>query len=109
MNHKHYINPQRNRQEDSDLPVIMFEKPYQWLQDLFYTAVFFVGSITLGAALLAVLVWVTGLHRVFLVDRHGKIMSNSSCHGWVLDKNRALKLCARAEKAPSPTLGAHRT
>lgn len=37
---------------------------WQWLQDLFYTAVFIGGSVVLGAILLAVLVWATGLGRV---------------------------------------------
>jgi hypothetical protein len=49
---------------DPALPVVMFDKPWQWLQDLFYTAVYVGGSICLGVLLLLALVLATGLHRV---------------------------------------------
>lgn len=53
------------KREASDMPAVMLDKPYAWLQDLVYTAVYIAGSVMLGALLLAVLVWGTGLHRVF--------------------------------------------
>ncbi len=37
---------------------------WQWLQDLFYTACYIGGSVVLGALVLAVLVFATGLHKV---------------------------------------------
>lgn len=43
----------------------MFEKPWQWIRDLFFTAIYMSISVLLGVLLLAVLIWVTGLHRVF--------------------------------------------
>lgn len=36
----------------------------RWVQDLFFTCVYVIGSVALGALFLAVLVWATGLHRV---------------------------------------------
>ena len=49
---------------DPGLPVVMFEKPWQWLQDLFYTVIYIGGFVLMGALLLAAMVWATGLHRV---------------------------------------------
>ena len=49
---------------DPSMPAITFEKPWQWLADLFYTAVYIGGSVCLGVLLLLVLVLATGLHRV---------------------------------------------
>ena len=52
------------KKDASDLPSVRFDKPWQWLQDLFYTAVYVAGSVVMGVILLAALVCVTGLHKV---------------------------------------------
>lgn len=36
---------------------------WQWLEDLFYTAVYIVGSVAIGVILLVVVMLTTGLHR----------------------------------------------
>jgi len=49
---------------DPSLPIVMFDKPWKWLADLFYTAVYVGGSVCLGALLLLAAMFATGLHRV---------------------------------------------
>lgn len=49
---------------DPGLPVVMFDKPWQWAADMVYAVIFLGCSICLGALLLIFLVWATGLHRV---------------------------------------------
>lgn len=49
---------------DPGLPIVMFEKPFQWLKDLFFTVIYIGGGVLLGALFLVAMVWTTGLHRV---------------------------------------------
>lgn len=37
------------KKEASDLPIVMFDKPHQWLKDLACTAVYAVGVVTIVA------------------------------------------------------------
>ena len=37
------------RKEASDLPIVMFDKPHQWLRNLIITAVYVVGVVSLCA------------------------------------------------------------
>ena len=39
------------RQQTSSDEIVMFEKPFQWLTDIFYTAVFTSLAVTLGVLL----------------------------------------------------------
>ena len=48
---------------DPFFPVVMFDKPWQYLRDLFFTAVHLGGSVCLGVLLLLALVMATGFHR----------------------------------------------
>ena len=40
---------------DPGLPIVMFEKPYQWIQDLFYEAVWWTGTVFLVAAIVGLI------------------------------------------------------
>lgn len=70
VNHENYISPQRMKhcellrqpchepmrcgnvcqvvkKDASDLPIVMFDKPYQWLRDWVYEAVHFIGVLSI--------------------------------------------------------------
>lgn len=37
------------KKDSSDLPIVMFDKPYQWLQDLCFAVVYVVGVVSICA------------------------------------------------------------
>ena len=52
-------------QVDSGLPVVMFDKPYQWLRDLLFSAIWWCGTFVLIAIVFAALGFAAGLYRIF--------------------------------------------
>lgn len=53
--------PIQRNSDGSDSGIEMLEKPMRWVGDLFYTAIYIVGSVALGIALAIALAWFTGL------------------------------------------------
>lgn len=55
--------PIQHNSDNSDQElIVMFEHPWQWIADIFYTAVYVVGAIALGALVAVFLAIATGLH-----------------------------------------------